>query len=148
MSIDTLYEHAVTLLARKDYSNGDMRRALHTLTDDEMDVEIVIHRLRELGYLNDRRIAENMLSRCLRKMYGPNRIRLELRQKGIAREITDSLISNCEVDWFQMASESRIKKFGDKFPIEPKEKARQIRFLQGKGFTMEMIMEAITPIKN
>jgi hypothetical protein len=34
MTPEALYEHAVTLLARKDYSHGEMRRVLHTMTDD------------------------------------------------------------------------------------------------------------------
>lgn len=144
MKTDALYEHAVTLLSRKDYSNGEMRRTLHAMTDDGMDVEVVLQRLREYGYLNDRRIAENMLSRFLRKQYGPVRIRLELRQRGIAREITESVISGSDTDWFQMAAESRSKKFGDSLPSEPKERARQMRFLQSRGFTMDMITEAMT----
>lgn len=144
MSVDPLYEHAVTLLARKDYCNGEMRRVLHSMTDDDMAVEVVLQRLREYGYLDDRRIAENMLSRFLRKQYGPVRIRLELRQRGIAREICENVISGCDTDWFQMAAESRSKKFGDSLPSEPKEKARQMRFLQSRGFTMDMITEAMT----
>lgn len=148
MRVDALYEHAVTLLARKDYSNGEMRRALHAMTDDGMNVEVVLQRLREYGYLNDRRIAENMLSRFLRKQYGPVRIRLELQQRGIARQVTESVISGCDTDWFQVAAESRIKKFGVDLPSEPKEKARQMRFLQSRGFSMEMIIEAITSPKN
>lgn len=148
MKTDALYEHAVTLLARKDYSNGEMRRVLHAMTDDGMDVEVVLQLLREYGYLNDQRIAENMLSRFLRKQYGPVRIRLELRLRGIAREITESVISGCDRDWFRMAAESRIKKFGESLPTEPKEKARQMRFLQSRGFTMDMITEAITSVED
>lgn len=47
-----------------------------------------------------------------------------------------------------MAAESRIKKFGESFPTEPKEKARQMRFLQSRGFTMDMITEAITSVED
>lgn len=148
MTADALYEHAVTLLAHKDYSNGEMRRVLHTMTDDGMSVETVLQRLREFGYLNDRRIAENLLSRFLRKQYGPGRVRLEFRQKGIEQDVTECVLSDTDVDWFQMASESRTKKFGAILPSEPKEKARQMRFLQSRGFTMEMIIDAITPPKD
>ncbi|WP_437891695.1 regulatory protein RecX [Phytobacter sp. V91] len=145
MKPDELYEHAVSLLARKDYSNGEMRRALHHMTDDGMTVETVIVRLRDSDYLNDQRIAENMVSRFLRKQYGPTRIRQELRQKGIDQEVTEKTIKDCDVDWFQMASDCRIKKFGDDYPSDAREKGRQMRFLQSRGFSMDMIMEAITP---
>lgn len=89
-----LYQHAVSLLSRKDYSNNGMRRALHHLSDDGMTVEDVIVRLGDNNYLNDQRMAENMVSRLLRKQYGPLRIRLELRQKGIEQDVADKAISD------------------------------------------------------
>lgn len=143
--IDKLHRHAVSLLARKDYTNGEMRRILSQLTEDSIDVEATLCNLRNEGYINDQRIAENMLSGFLRKQYGVTRIRLELRQKGIAREITENLINSLDIDWFEMASESRIKKFGEDLPIEPKEKAKQIRYLQSRGFSMDVIMESLSP---
>ncbi|MEX9876153.1 regulatory protein RecX [Providencia rettgeri] len=146
--LDKLYHHAVSLLARKDYTNGEMRRILSQLTEDSIDVEVTLSNLRDEGYINDQRIAENMLSRFLRKQYGVTRIRLELRQKGIAREITENLINSLDIDWFELASESRIKKFGEELPSEPKEKARQIRYLQNRGFAMDAIMEALSPQEN
>jgi regulatory protein len=148
MTPEALYEHAVTLLARKDYSHGEMRRVLHTMTDDVMTVEAALLRLLESGYIDDRRLAENLLSRFLRKEYGPSRIRMEFRQKGIEQSVAESALADTAADWFAMASESRRKKFGDALPSDPKEKARQMRFLQSRGFTMEMIIEAITPVKD
>lgn len=139
-----LYQHAVSLLSRKDYSNNGMRRALHHLSDDGMTVEEVIVRLGDNNYLNDQRMAENMVSRLLRKQYGPLRIRLELRQKGIEQDVADKAISDSGVDWFQMASDSRRKKFGDERPADVNEKIRQMRYLQSRGFTMDMINEAMT----
>lgn len=139
-----LYQHAVSLLSRKDYSNNGMRRALHHLSDDGMTVEDVIVRLGDNNYLNDQRMAENMVSRLLRKQYGPLRIRLELRQKGIEQDVADKAISDSGVDWLQMASDSRRKKFGDERPADVNEKIRQMRYLQSRGFTMDMINEAMT----
>ena len=145
MKPDELYQYAVSLLARKDYSHGEMRWVLSDISDDNATVEHVIARLRDSNYLNDRRIAENILSRLIQKHYGPLRLRQELRQKGIAQDVTEQVLNDCDVDWFQMAAQCRIKKFGELLPSEPKEKARQMRFLQSHGFTMEMIIDAITP---
>ncbi len=67
MKSEELYQHAVSLLSRKDHSNNEMRRALHHLSDDGMAVEAVIARLCDNSYLDDQRMAENMVSRLLRK---------------------------------------------------------------------------------
>lgn len=144
MKSEELYQHAVCLLSRKDHSSNGMRRALHLLTDDGMAVEAVIARLCDNSYLDDQRMAENMVSRLLRKQYGPLRIRLELRQKSIEQDVADKTISRCNADWFQMASDSRRKKFGDERPTDTKEKIRQMRYLQSRGFSMDMINEAMT----
>jgi regulatory protein len=145
MQLDELYHHAVTLLARKDYATGEMRRMLNSLASEPVDVDTVILKLKEYNYLNDERIAENLLSRLLKKQYGLTRIRLEIRQKGIESDVIENVLNSLDIDWFEMASESRIKKFGEAIPIEPKEKARQIRYLQSRGFSMDMIMESLSP---
>ena len=144
MKSEELYQHAVCLLSRKDHSNNEMRRALHHLSDDGTEVEAVIARLHDSNYIDDQRMAENMVSRLLRKQYGPLRIRLELRQKGIEQDVADAALNDCNADWFQVASDCRCKKFGNDRPADPKEKLRQIRFLQSRGFTMDMINEAMT----
>lgn len=133
------------LYAAQDYATGEMRRMLNSLANEPVDVDTVILKLKEYNYLNDERIAENLLSRLLKKQYGLTRIRLEIRQKGIKSDVIENVLNSLDIDWFEMASESRIKKFGEAIPIEPKEKARQIRYLQSRGFSMDMIMESLSP---
>ena len=48
-----------------------------------------------------------------------------------------------EVDWLQQAVEARVRKYGDDIPIDPKEKARQLRFLQYRGFGMDVCFDAL-----
>ena len=144
MEPDELYQHAIVLLARKDYSNGEIRRALHHLSDDTIAGESAIGRLRDNNYLDNRRIAENMVSRFLRKQYGPVRIKQELRQKGIEQDVADAALNDSNADWFQVASDCRYKKFGNDQPADTKEKIRQMRYLQSRGFTMDMINEAMS----
>jgi regulatory protein len=55
----------------------------------------------------------------------------------------DQEIDNREIDWYQLAKEAQFRKFGDALPSEPKKKNKQIRYLQYKGFTMDMIFEAL-----
>ena len=48
-------------------------------------------------------------------------------------------------DWFELAGEQRRKKFGAEAPADFKEKARQMRFLQYRGFEQDHIQAAVGP---
>ncbi|WP_410473200.1 regulatory protein RecX [Faucicola mancuniensis] len=48
-----------------------------------------------------------------------------------------------EVDWLAQAVEARVRKYGDSIPTDPKEKARQLRFLQYRGFAMNICFDAL-----
>lgn len=50
---------------------------------------------------------------------------------------------NYEVNWLIQAIEARVRKFGDAIPTDLKEKARQLRFLQYRGFDMGTCFDAI-----
>lgn len=56
---------------------------------------------------------------------------------------SETLDDNYAVDWLQQAVEARCRKYGDSIPTDPKEKARQLRFLQYRGFDMGICFEAL-----
>ena len=56
-------------------------------------------------------------------------------------EDEDSLVDG--VDWLKMAVTARTKKYGDNIPVEQKEKAKQLRFLQYRGFKSDICFEAL-----
>ena len=59
----------------------------------------------------------------------------------IVREDRDD--NEPSVDWLRLAVEARIKKYGAAIPITPKEKARQLRFLQYRGFQADICFQAL-----
>ena len=69
-------------------------------------------------------------------------IRQELKQRGITdKEMVEELLA--EHDWFDLAQQTRSKKFGEELPTERKEQARQLRFLQYRGFSSEQCWSAL-----
>lgn len=61
-----------------------------------------------------------------------------------AHATTDNTTSDAtEVDWLTLAVETRVKKFGSAIPTTPKEKARQLRFLQYRGFDTSVCFDAL-----
>ena len=48
-----------------------------------------------------------------------------------------------EVDWFAEALATKVKKYGAEVATDPKLKAKQIRFLQYRGYSMDVIFKVI-----
>lgn len=142
MSEKELYDYAITLLAKKDYSSGRMNRLLRKLTEKEEYVDRVVRHLSENHYLNDAQLIINLINQHIKKLHGPKRIKQEIRKKDLPQELIEQKIEESGIDWYSMAKEARIRKFSETQPIEQKKKAKQIRYLQYKGFSMNMIFEA------
>ncbi|MEZ9437108.1 regulatory protein RecX [Vibrio atlanticus] len=144
MNEQDLYDQAVTLLAKRDYASGEIKRCLKRYSSDEDSINSVMDRLISHHYLDDSRLIEKEIKKQLAKRHGPSRIKQELRQKGLELLAIEQALEDLDVDWFELAEELRIKKFGDELPTDPKEKAKQIRYLQYRGHTMGIIMELLS----
>lgn len=143
MTEQQLYDYAVSLPAKKNYASGEMHRQLSRLTESTGDIESVLRRLTDNHALDDARLLAYLADKHVKKRHGPTRIKQEMRQKGFPAALIAQEIANREIDWYQLAKEARSRKFGDALPTEPKEKNKQIRHLQYKGFSMDMIVEAL-----
>ena len=142
-----VYVTAVGLLARREHSVKELTAKLVSRGIGSELIESVISRLIEERLQSDERFAEVYLRQRSLKGYGPVRIGVELRERGI----DDSLISaqfrqavdEDEIDWFERAAAAYAKKYGGR-PIEDiKERAKRMRFMQYRGFSHEQIATAI-----
>lgn len=62
----------------------------------------------------------------------------------IGAGLIDGKAQSCnEVSWLQLAVEARTKKYGNDLPKSPKDKARQLRFLQYRGFETGICFDAL-----
>ena len=102
---------------------------MHTVLDD----------LKVQGLQSDDRFTEAYIHSRIQRGYGPVRIRQELRERGVSGELIDQYVDVSEFDWKQHASQVREKKFGHNLPSNYKDKAKQSRFLQYRGFTGDQI---------
>jgi len=144
MNEQELYDYAISLLAKKDYSSGDMTRLLTRLTENHAAADAVMNRLMANSYLDDVRLINYLINKHIKKAHGPTRIRQEIRQKGFPQELIEQALSRVEVDWYALARELKVRKFGEDLPAEYQEKNKQIRYLQYRGFSMDMISEALS----
>ena len=143
MNAQELYDHAVSLLAKRDYSSGELTRTLVKVTENNECVDSALQRSIVSGYLDDERLVIHLVDKHIRKKHGPTRIRQEVRQKGFSQELVELTLEKAGVDWYAMARELKVSKFGEERASDAKEKNKQVRYLQYKGFSMDMIFEAL-----
>lgn len=132
---------AMNMLARREHSRKELHQKLISRNFDETAVEQTLLDLTQERLLCDERFVEAFVRSKVNKGQGPLRIRQELSEHGIANElITDYLEGQ---QWLSLAVEVRQRRFGSQLPGEYKERAKQMRFLQYRGFSSEHINGAM-----
>jgi regulatory protein len=139
-----LENRAVRLLAARDHSCAELRRKLLAKgADDEALLERVLDGLEARDYLNDQRFAEHYVASRRRKGFGPNRIGMELRERGIAGETIEEWLDFRDPRWAQRLREVAEGKYGASPARDRKEQAKRGRFLESRGFPSGMIRDYI-----
>ena len=134
---------AMNLLARREHSTQELRDKL--LTRGFADDEIVpaLQTLSREGLLSDERFTESFIHSRMERGSGPVKIRAELRQRGVTDEVIANWLDERDRVWLERAEAVRCKKFGSALPVDYKEKARQARFLQYRGFSAEQTRQVL-----
>lgn len=136
-----LRSYAFAVLTRKEYSKKDLIEKLSLYAEDLEEVLELVEELSRENYQSDQRVAEMTVRSQIRKGKGPNRIKLALNAKSIDKALAKQDMD--DIDWYAQAYQLKVKKYGYEVATDPKIKAKQIRFLQYRGFEMDVIMKAI-----
>ncbi|OGT01025.1 MAG: recombination regulator RecX [Gallionellales bacterium RIFCSPLOWO2_12_FULL_59_22] len=151
----SLRARALQYLARREYSRAELRGKLlpYARTDGESgqpqpegprpeNLDALLDDLTACGWLSDARAATQLLH-AKRSRFGTQRIAQELRRKGIAEELIGDVLPGLKETELDAARNVWQKKFGA-LPQDEKEKARQVRFLQSRGFSMDTIFKVVS----
>ena len=133
---------AMDFLARREYGQTELIRKLADKGYVFRLVDEQIQRLTEECLQSDDRFAEAFVQSRINQGKGPVRIRLDLGQRGISDAVIEMAIEASAADWHGLASEVRLRKFGDAAPADFKAKAKQMRFLQYRGFEQDHVQGA------
>ncbi len=130
-------KRALDLLARREHAVAELTRKLIEKGFDEIFVHEALSALVDDGLLSDARYAESYVRSRMGKGFGPVRIREELRQRGVASVLVSDYVDFQDRCWIESARAAWQKRFGGKFPEDIKARAKQLQFLQYRGFTTE-----------
>lgn len=135
----TIRFSAMNFLAMREHSAKELQQKLNARFEDSDLVAEVVNRLGEENLQSDERFCEAFIAMRARQGKGPVRILLELKDKGVATELIDVALDAHDACWFDLAAKERVKRFGSALPQNMKDKSRQIRFLQYRGFNSSQI---------
>ena len=130
------YSAGLKMLMRREHSRLELFQKLQTKGFDVDVVNNSISKLVEQNYQSDNRFSEEFIQMRFNQGKGPVKIASELKIRGI------NTFDLSVFDWFQLAKEIRQRKFGDLSSLDFKETAKQKRFLQSRGFTLDQINKA------
>ncbi|MDX2416534.1 MAG: regulatory protein RecX [Xanthomonadales bacterium] len=138
---DPLYlrKTAMDYLARREHGEQELARKLTRRGFDARMVEAAVADLKTDGLQSDNRFAEAFVNSRFLRGSGPQKIVAELRERGIDADLISLCVEAYGDQWRQRAREVREKKFGADLPGNFRERSRQMRFLQQRGFTAEQI---------
>ena len=131
---------AVRLLAQRDHSRRELAQKLRQRFDyDTESLDLLLDRLEAIGYLDDLRYAQAFIRSSVARGRGSQRVVHDLHERGVDNSLITQALAEADIDWCELAREQRIRKFGQALPANYQERARQSRFLAGRGFSMDTI---------
>jgi regulatory protein len=131
------------MLARREHSAFEIRRKLQQKDFAADEIDATIERLQHEGLLSDERYAESYIHMRKSKGYGPLRIALELKERGVAESDYGKYLFADDIDWWSVLKAAYARKYADPRCEDYQEKAKRMRFLQYRGFALDMIYELI-----
>ncbi|KIE20723.1 recombinase RecX [Vibrio sinaloensis] len=136
-------EAAIQLLSRRDHGEYEMYQKLSLKGYEEDAIQEAINFCLDHNYLDDLRYAKNQVRQRVYKGHGEHRIRQELNQKRVAESVIEKAMEEEPQDWFELAKSAAEKKFKGMKAKDQKEYAKQVRFLQYRGYSFEQISYAL-----
>jgi regulatory protein len=141
----SLKARAVALLARREYSRADLRKKLLARREHSADelsaVDRVLDELAVLGFLSDERFASDLI-RAKSGRYTKRAIAQLLEASGVPQEVAAAALDAVDVDDRSALVALWRRRFG-RAPADDRDKARQIRYLQARGFSLSAILQLL-----
>ena len=140
MNAPDLWNKSLDILSRREHSVTELKEKLKRFNPDSTDLKDVIERLIASNFLDDERFASAFIRSKAETGYGPNYISQYLAKKGISSDKYD--MYSLEINWEDKCLTQFNKKRRNK-EVNFKEKEKILRFLAYRGFSYEIIKNAL-----
>ena len=137
----SLRARALRYLSMREHSRMELGRKLSRHAQESDDVEALLDRLEADKLLSQSRFSESLVHRRATR-FGNNRILSELQSHGIDPDSLTEIKASLSGDEIARAREVWQKKFGH-LPVDAAERAKQMRFLQQRGFSHRAIQSVM-----
>jgi regulatory protein len=136
---------ALALLAGRDFTRHELAERLSRRGYQAALIQAAVAGLVAENLLREERFVQQFVTQHSGRGRGPMRIRQDLRQRGVDSEAIDTALTAGDVDWTESARAARRRRFGMALPADRRERAKQARFLQYRGFSSDQIRAALGP---
>lgn len=140
----SLKARALKYLSAREHSRLELSRKLARHAQDGDDIEALLDTLEAAKLLSQERFSESLVHRRAAR-FGNQRILSELQNHGIEGQALADIRAGLEQDEAVRAREIWRKKFG-RIPADAAERAKQMRFLQQRGFSPFVIRSVLRAV--
>ncbi len=130
------------LLSAREHSRAELERKLSRFEEVPGSLAQALDALEAKNFISEQRVAESLVHRRSSKL-GVARLQQELQAKGLEQDTIQDALSNARTTEVERASTVWRKKFGLSAQ-DPKEHAKQIRFLASRGFSGDTIRKVVS----
>jgi len=137
-SVEAVEALGLRLLASREHSRLELACKLAARGCERDAVDLALDRLARSGALDESRFVAAYVEERARKGFGPLRIHAELEARGLSDALIETHLSD-HADWEDGLAQLHDRRFGHAPPEDRAEYVRRGRFLEQRGFPMEMI---------
>ena len=133
------YEKALSWLARREYSQSELRRKLERGGYTTPEVTATLTQLVAECAQDDARFADMLLRRRINQGYGPLRICMELKMHGLEETVIRQLLRDAAVDWDGQAMAQWYQHIAGQAQGGIAARAKSVQFLLRRGFSADTV---------
>ena len=137
----SLRAQALRWLARREHSRVELERKLSAQDAAPGEVAAVLDEFERRGWLSERRLAEQQIAKA-KGRYGVRRVLHDLREKRVASDVLKEAAVQLKRSELEDARAVWRKRFG-RVASGPRERAKQARFLEGRGLSAEVVRRVV-----
>jgi regulatory protein len=132
---------ALRLLTRREHTRLELERKLAPHVEDPAELQSLLDEFTDRGWLSETRAADQLV-RLKRARFGAARIRQDLIDKGVPHDLIAPAMETLKESELDAARGVWKRKFRAP-PADTAERAKQIRFLQSRGFGLNIAIRVV-----